>query len=114
MGLIFLHILAAAFITEALTELVIKSVLFKPLRAVVSKWGSWFGELLSCGYCFSFWVAAVVVCVARPVVPMSGNGYLDLFFTLFIVQRLSNVIHNIVDKWTDKYYDQRYVNIIKD
>ncbi len=113
MSLLVLHILAAAFITEALTELVIKSVFFKYFRTQVSRLGEWVEELFKCGYCFSVWVAIVIVGVTGCSVPVSAYFIFNSFVTVLIVHRLSNVMHNIIDKWTDKYYDMRYVNTDK-
>ena len=36
---------------------VTKAVVFKPLRDYVKKKSEFFGELLSCPFCFSFWLA---------------------------------------------------------
>ena len=97
-------------LTELLTELVVKSEIFKPFRSLVSRAGGWFQKLFSCGYCFSVWVAFGVVYLAEISYPLTGNIVLDLFATALVVHRLSNILHNVIDKWTDKYYDIRYIN----
>ncbi len=107
--LIFLVIL-----TELLTELMIKSEIFKPLRNWIKSWGSWFDTLFSCGYCFSVWVAPVVVLIGGISVPLTEYAWLNICMTALVVHRLSNILHNVIDKWTDKYYDMRFVNTEKE
>lgn len=54
-----LIILAMAVSTISLT--VSKSKIFESTRNWVSGRSKWLGELISCFYCFSHWVAAVLV-----------------------------------------------------
>lgn len=111
-----LSLFAVILATEALVEVVVKSEIFRPLRETISKLDSkWLGKLFSCGYCFSFWIAASMVGLFPAIVlSVSGQSFVDVGLTVLIVQRLSNVLHNIIDKWTDKFYDVRYVNSDKD
>ena len=107
-GLIF-----AVILTELLTELVIKSEIFEPIRNWIFKLGDWFEKLFKCGYCFSVWVAFGVVFLTQLSYPLTGSLWLDLGLTALVVHRLSNILHNVIDKWTDKYYDVRYINTEK-
>jgi hypothetical protein len=97
-------------LTEALTELVIKSEIFKGPRDWIKSWGSWFDTLFSCGYCFSVWVAFGVVFITQLSYNLTGYVWLDFVISALLIHRLSNVFHNIIDKWTDKHYDIRYIN----
>jgi hypothetical protein len=111
---LFIQVLCLVVLTEALTELVVKSEIFKPFRNYMSK-SAWFKELIHCGYCFSVWVAFWVVLLTQttyPLVPSTvpGSHWLDICLMTLVVHRASNVLHNVIDKWTDKYYDVRYVN----
>lgn len=109
-----LIILGIAFATEAVVELVIKSQIFSPFRRLVSKFGSRTEELFKCGYCFSVWVAlGWIALVPAVIIPASSWHVVNVLLTLLVIHRLSNIIHNVIDKWTDKYYDQRYVNTDK-
>jgi len=107
------YVLFLVILTEALTEGATKSVLFKPLRDKLSGFSNWLKELLSCGYCFSLWVAFGVVFLAQIHYSLTGNQWVDLVLTAFVVHRLSNILHNIIDKWTDKYYSLAYINTDK-
>lgn len=111
---LFIQVLMVVILTELFTELVIKSEIFRPVRNVIFKLGDWFQKLFSCGYCFSVWAAAGVVFLTDTSYPLTGNRWLDLGLMALVVHRLANVLHNVIDKWTDKYYDQRYVNTIKE
>jgi ABC-type iron transport system FetAB permease component len=102
-----------SFATEAVVELLVKSVVFEPVRKFVSR-VNWFKQLFSCGYCMSVWVAAAAVaCVPVAVMPLSDFVLVNILATTLVVHRLSNVMHNVIDKWTDKYYDMRFVNTDK-
>jgi hypothetical protein len=112
----FLYIFAVfvlAFLTEAITQIVIKSTIFEPFRRFVSKAGSGVKELFSCGYCFSFWVAFLLTPYSNLSLPLTGFHLVNTVLLVLVVHRLSNVLHNVIDKWTDKYYDTRYVNTDK-
>jgi hypothetical protein len=109
-----LLILGLAFATEAVVQLVIKSEIFSPIRRLASKLGYWTDELFKCGYCFSVWVALGMITVVPAVIlPVSDWHVVNVLLTLLVVHRLSNIMHNVIDKWTDKYYDVRYVNTEK-
>jgi len=111
---LLIQVLMVVLLTELLTELVIKSEIFKPVRTLFFRLGDWFTKLFNCGYCFSVWAAAAVVFLTDTSYPLTGNHWLDLGLMSLVVHRLSNVLHNIIDKWTDKYYDARYVNTEKE
>ena len=102
-------------LTELSVELVIKSEIFRPVREkVFFILGDWFKKLFTCGYCFSVWAAFGVVFLTNTSYPLTGNSYVDLALCALVVHRLSNVLHNVIDKVTDKYYDVRYVNTEKE
>lgn len=108
-----LSFLAAIILTELLTELIVKSGFFKPLRTKLKGINNWFQELFSCGYCVSVWVSAGVVFTIGTSYDFTGISVVDLGLTSLIVHRLSNYLHNFNDKWLDKYFDTRFVNTEK-
>lgn len=109
-----LYFLGMVVATESITQLVIKSTIFKPLRDLISRLGHWPEELFKCGYCFSVWVALGITLLSGFSVFPTTNGLVGLFVTTMIIQRLSNILHNVIDKWTDKYYDLQYINTDKE
>lgn len=106
----WIEFLFAVILTELFTELVIKSVVFRPVRGRIKKLGKWFAELFSCGYCFSLWAAYGVVLLLQLAYDFTGWYWVDLALTGFVVHRLANYLHNFSDKWLDKYYDLRFTN----
>ena len=112
--LLFIKFLMVIILTELTTELVIKSEIFKPVRNIFFKLGDWFTQLFSCGYCFSLWAAAGIVFLTNTSYSLTENNWVNLGLTALVVWRLSNIFHNLIDKFTDKYYDVRYVNTPKE
>jgi hypothetical protein len=106
----WVEFILAVVLTELVTELVVKSAVFRPIRERIKKLGSWFRELFSCGYCFSFWAAYGVVLLLQLAYDFTGYLWVDLSLTGLVIHRLSNYLHNFDDKWLNKYYDVRFVN----
>ena len=76
-----LIILATAFATEALVELLVKSKFFEFPRQFLSKW-SWFKSLINCGYCTSVWVAmGLISFVPMCIIPISRLHFVNISFT---------------------------------
>ncbi len=107
-------LLLLALVTEEVTQLVIKSTIFKPLRVLISRLGDLTAELMQCGYCFSAWVALPLVYFSQVTILVTDHPLFNVVLTVLIVHRLSNILHNMIDKYTDKYYDVRYVNTEKE
>lgn len=55
-----------------------KAKVSKPLRDRIKSRNAWVGELVSCPYCFSHWLALGAVIIYRPVLVSSGFLPLDL------------------------------------
>ena len=113
MGIMLFYLFCVVVATEAVTELAIKSQIFLPLRRFLSSKSQFMQELLSCGYCFSVWVATAAVLSVGISIPLSEWGIVNYGISILVVHRLSNVLHNVIDKWTDKYYDTGFVNTVK-
>ena len=110
----FVEILLAIILVENITELVVKSQLFEPVRRVVIYFNDFLGKLIRCGQCLSLWTSIGVVFLVDVSYNFTEHSYLNLFLTALIVHRLSNYLHNFCDKCLDKYYDCRYINSEKD
>ena len=92
---------------EAVTNLLSKSELFKPLREGLfnlsnnrgSKLAGFLHDLIDCPYCTSVWVSLFYVsCVC-----ISANSPLFLIFFIYfcaiiVLHRLSNIVHHIIDR----------------
>jgi hypothetical protein len=108
--IILLMILVVA--TEALTELLAKSEIFSKFRELILKI-PFLGEAIKCGYCTSVWVAilpTIVVCSIETPMDHYTQGFPSpLIWVIWLVffHRMSNYLHNINDKWFDKYYSKK-------
>jgi hypothetical protein len=96
--------LMAIVLTEAITELVVKSKIFEPLRAKLfdlaerSKVFKWLHELIDCGYCFSVWTGWLVAFLLFFGSSFIIHKYVDWIILGLVLHRLSNVFHFIVDR----------------
>lgn len=72
---------------EAITEILLHSTLFIKPKLWLMKKSEYLEELLSCGFCLSFWVSLLVFIII----------ILELEFILFIIAiyRISHFIHLI-------------------
>jgi hypothetical protein len=110
---ILLALLVLALIVEAITYIVLKADLLERPRNYVVEKSAFLRELLSCGYCTSFWVSIVILSSYT----LSGNSiqlfemcpyWLNGIFCLLFIHRFSNIIHGSIDKYFDKDKDLRY------
>lgn len=108
--------LLAILYVESLTEIIISSSIaqkFKEplynfhlwcmsgnwlLRNTLGRLTGFVHELTSCGQCTSVWVAATVAW-ALPGVLIVGAPFFDFVVKIFIIQRLSNVLHELFSRW---------------
>ena len=106
----WIELLLAVILTELITELVIKSIVFKPIRERIKGLHSGLKQLLSCGYCFSVWASYGVVILMGLAYNFTDYYIVDLTLTGLVVHRLSNYLHNFNDKFLDKYYSLAHIN----
>ncbi len=99
---ILLLFLGVVFV-EASTELLVKSVFFAPIRKYVGGKNEFLNSLITCGYCTSVWVAIIpALCLASL---QSFCPPVAAFFLFWLaLHRMSNYLHNINDKYFDKFY----------
>lgn len=96
--------LIAVIITEAITEIVVKSELFFPLRAYLFDKGKknlFFNKLHSlvdCGYCFSVWMGWLTAFLLFRESSILIHVYVDWFFIGLVLHRLSNGLHFLIDR----------------
>lgn len=103
--------LAVIVAVEAVTEIVVASKIFFPLRDWFSRnpdpkgfWAkarSWIGELLNCGHCASVWVALLAAHFA-PTGACTGcvkYAWPIFFIKVFVIHRLSNLMHELFSRW---------------
>lgn len=89
----FLDLVFLSLITEGITELLVKSEFFLPLRKFFFDRNKLFiHKLLNCGYCTSVWIG-LFICIYYL---FDFDIYNILFIGIF-VHRLSNIIHFTID-----------------
>ena len=99
-----IYFILAIIFTEAITELVVKSEIFSPIREYFfnkrkNRFFKFIHDLLDCGYCFSVWAAALSYFLL-----FVFNNNITIFFVVSVVlHRLSNVTHFIIDRIGSKF-----------
>jgi len=97
------------FICYGITSIVVQSKIFKPLREIIKTKSIFFGSLLSCMMCFSFWVGLFVVPVLgfSPTTTLFSKVNPDLsskiIFTIFDAAFISGVVYyiNIIELYIE-------------
>ena len=91
------------------TSIVVQSKIFKPFREWVKTKSNFFGSLLSCMMCFSFWVGILFVLVFN----MSPS---TMFYTTYIWCDKPNLLNKIVFTIFDGAFISSvvyYINIVE-
>lgn len=84
MAQILMLTLATASIAFTVTE----TKIFLSTREAIKKRSAFFGDLVSCGYCFGHWVAFALVAIYRPRL-FQAWWLLDFFLTALVIAWLS-------------------------
>lgn len=93
---------------EAVTEVIVSGSIFVRFRNAISKKSEFLGDLISCGYCLSVWVSATIAwgLPGRIFQSMSQHQaffYVDIFVKIFVLHRLSNILHEGISRWIGRY-----------
>jgi hypothetical protein len=89
----YIRIILAIVVIEAITNIITKSELFRPVRAFFFEKNKWIHDLLDCGYCTSVWIgifAAIYLTFFRVTA-------VEIFALGIVLHRLSNMFHFMVD-----------------
>lgn len=81
-------VLYLALVTASISFTVSEAKIFAPPREWLKKRSHFWGELVSCGYCFGHWVALALVALYRPRL-FELWWLLDYFLTALIIAWLS-------------------------
>lgn len=102
--MIVVYFIIAVILTEAVTEVVVKSYFFEPFRKYFfvrqekNLFYSKFSYLLECGYCFSVWAgmfSSIVMFEFYGDVELSN---VQLIVIGIVVHRVSNILHYLIDR----------------
>ena len=86
--------------TEAITEIIISGDIFLNFRNWLAKKSTFLQKLLSCGYCFSVWIASATAWLAPGQI--ADNDIFNIIIKIFIIHRLSNVVHELFQRFFDR------------
>lgn len=112
MSEIIIILLISGFITESITKVVVSSVIAEPIRLFIDSRSEFFGELVNCGYCFSFWISLIscLTLIYLGILPVLVNTIvINFIIVLLLIQRLSNIIHGAIDKYFEKNVRQEHL-----
>lgn len=93
------HITVLALATAAISVTVSKARLFASAREWIALRSNRLGELVSCSYCTSHWVAIAFVAIYRPVL-ISQWIAVDLLVSVFGVVAIASIISGVIIKLT--------------
>lgn len=92
--------LALTVTVEAITEIIVNGDIFQELRGWISRKSSFFGMLISCGYCLSVWTAMLLAgSIPFKIVPFAVFDYV---IKVFVLHRLSNVVHELIVRFLNR------------
>lgn len=94
-GLYQVAILALA--TAAISVTVSKARVLASAREWIASRNNWLGELVSCSYCTSHWVAIALVAIYRPVL-VSQWIIVDLLVSVFGVVAIAAIVSGVIIK----------------
>ena len=97
-----LEIIATIILIEAITGIITKSELFKPIREFLfnsdNKILKFIHEITDCSYCTSVWVSLFCTGMLYIYKLNIMPHLLALFFMGVVLHRLSNILHYIIDR----------------
>jgi len=110
--MMFIYFVVAIILTEAITELVVKSYFFEPVRKFfftrqeINLVYNKISYLLECGYCFSVWAglfSSIIMFVfynndVFNFKYLIGQDIIVLLVLGIVIHRLSNVLHYLIDR----------------
>lgn len=100
--LLLLNIIIAIFLTEAITELVVNSEIFEPLRKFFfirrnNHFFKFLHAVTDCDYCFSVWAGwFIAIIILNDLSFILINKYIDWFFVGLFLHRISNILHYVI------------------
>lgn len=107
---LFLQIVATVILIEAITNIITKSELFRPLRAWLFESNNralrFVHSIIDCPYCTSVWVSLFSIFMLYLYIHNLLPQILALFFMGIILHRLSNLLHHIIDRFDSNHIGQ--------
>ena len=74
--------------------------IFSKVRDVVSKWGTWFEDLVHCPYCFCHYVILVIMFTTKNLggylVQITNFAIYNFLFTWFVIVCCTSLLHAVM------------------
>ncbi len=93
----FYQITVMAFAVSAIAVTITKAKVFQPIRGWIKSKSVWLGDLFSCPYCLSHWLAIIIVAIYQPDM-FSFFLILDLIIAIFLMIAFSAIVSGIITK----------------
>ena len=84
-------IVALSLACAAITITITKARIFEEFRESIIRKSEWAGNLVSCSYCLSHWIAGILTILYRPNVLAGGVLVIDMAITMFIIVCISTL-----------------------
>lgn len=91
------QIAVLALATSAISVTTSKARVFTSVRSWIASHNKWLGDLVSCTYCTSHWIAIAFVAIYRPVV-IKQWIVVDLVVSMFVTVAISAVMSGLITK----------------
>lgn len=111
---IFIFLFILVLLVEATTQLAVKASVFYKIRKFIESKSEFFGELVTCGYCFSVWASLfwnLVFLVTSNYIYLVESKLLSFLIFVILTHRLSNYLHGVSDRFFDTSKDIRFNHI---
>jgi hypothetical protein len=90
-------IIISAFVVSCISFTITWTSIFRPIREKIGSWHPKLDELMHCPWCFSHYVAFIMVYTSELEVPIvSDIAFYQFMFTSFAIIGISGVIHYIL------------------
>jgi hypothetical protein len=83
--------------TSTISLTITRAKVSRPLRGWVTRRNNFFGEMITCPYCTSHWIAFILCAIYHPR-PFPVNPFIDWFIASMTVVMLASVL----SKWVFK------------
>lgn len=72
-------------VTSVVSTTIARGLIFENVREFVIKKSKFFGMLITCPFCTSFWIAMILTAIYRPILTHSGFYPIDFVVSYFLI-----------------------------
>jgi hypothetical protein len=86
-----LEVIVLSLVVSTTSVTVTKARVFREVRHIAARHGSWLGDLMRCPYCISHWISLLLVTIYRPCIVRSGVALADCLVSVFVIVAIATV-----------------------